>query len=848
MDLEVVGRHALLFDDDAMAAFVNSVDALLQWNSLLIDRYDVRHLLQQVPPRAKKRRAPPVVEPDGVSRIDLDNERYLDLPPEDEGDVASASEKPVASAVDAYNSVGFSYENMSPYADHRNSDASLGNTDFHPPFPLPESLQNSIPPTEKLHQIIARTSKFVSVHGGQSEIVLRVKQGDNPTFGFLMPDHHLHPYFRFLADHQELLQPDTNPKPNAEKNGGGALSLLGSVYGEDDDGPDDPVLEAKQMQTGKCVESLNEISHTLEPLETSTSFIGGDRATLMRPLGPANEKPSLSKRKLSVSTVCTGSKETVKKRDSENFGSLGIAVCKQQTSPVPSTLEAEPFILEPPSSVKRTVDKIVEFIRRNGKESEAILIEQDSTSESFPFLLPQNQYHPYYLKTLQKAQEANLPKKSNAAVKQDSLEHAKGTTGYKLMRENNLEGIYDTQRKEKFKMVIGGSKKGTQNAHSKTEPQHSGVSADAAAAIVMAATRGVRNPKLDSLATSSPNGSAAGLGAGDGGPQTSFGSVSFSCQPNSSMSRPVSNGEMPSDLPKSTRQFDKSGNRASDVSLGKAMAKSAALAAASEADSSEASMTKEQKQKAERLKRAKMFATIIKSGAHPIRESLSQLSVAAPDSAISGCKSGSNHSALLDLVEREGKGSPASVDVDKFKGKLEKGKNEDHDSDSGRSRKKHSSKSGKCDKDLDRDHKSSRKRRQSEHSADKETDHHKHRKRYRESRHKYELHSSSEDEHRHRRSHKHHHTSEDRHGHRSRHNKHYSSSEDEHRQRSSRSHKRRKSSHAERVPMADDEIKKLETVAESKEGLSEISNSLPLGSKPSDELRAKVRAMLLATL
>ncbi|KAG9447606.1 hypothetical protein H6P81_013734 [Aristolochia fimbriata] len=144
MDLEVVGRHALLFDDDAMAAFVNSPDALLRWNSLLIDRYDVRHLLQQVPPRAKKRRVPPVVESDGVSRVDLDNERYLELPPEEEGDFASASEKPVASAADAYNAVGFSYESMGTCADYRNSDASFGNTEFHPPFPVPESLQKSI--------------------------------------------------------------------------------------------------------------------------------------------------------------------------------------------------------------------------------------------------------------------------------------------------------------------------------------------------------------------------------------------------------------------------------------------------------------------------------------------------------------------------------------------------------------------------------------------------------------------------------------------------------------------------------------------------------------------------------
>uniref|UniRef100_A0A803R8R4 Suppressor of white apricot N-terminal domain-containing protein n=1 Tax=Cannabis sativa TaxID=3483 RepID=A0A803R8R4_CANSA len=50
MDLEVVGRHVLFFDDDANAAFVNSRDALVEWNSLFIDRYDVRHFLSAPPP------------------------------------------------------------------------------------------------------------------------------------------------------------------------------------------------------------------------------------------------------------------------------------------------------------------------------------------------------------------------------------------------------------------------------------------------------------------------------------------------------------------------------------------------------------------------------------------------------------------------------------------------------------------------------------------------------------------------------------------------------------------------------------------------------------------------------
>lgn len=83
MELSIVGRHALFFDDDANVMFVNSPEALVPWSenpSLLIDRYDARHLLQRISPPPKKNGRRQEHEGDGVSRSDLDRERYLDLP------------------------------------------------------------------------------------------------------------------------------------------------------------------------------------------------------------------------------------------------------------------------------------------------------------------------------------------------------------------------------------------------------------------------------------------------------------------------------------------------------------------------------------------------------------------------------------------------------------------------------------------------------------------------------------------------------------------------------------------------------------------------------------------------
>ncbi|GKV39589.1 hypothetical protein SLEP1_g47342 [Rubroshorea leprosula] len=145
MDLEVVGRHALLFDDDAMASFVNSPEALVEWNSLFIDRYDVRHLLSSPPPPRKKRCYPssPVLNPDGHLESELDVERYQDLPPPSASPSGTQDgengEEPMNAG--GYNAVPFSYGDAGESTEQKDADAD---SDFRPPFPVPESLLQNL--------------------------------------------------------------------------------------------------------------------------------------------------------------------------------------------------------------------------------------------------------------------------------------------------------------------------------------------------------------------------------------------------------------------------------------------------------------------------------------------------------------------------------------------------------------------------------------------------------------------------------------------------------------------------------------------------------------------------------
>lgn len=229
-----------------------------------------------------------------------------------------------------------------------------------------------------------------------------------------MPDHHLHAYFRFLVDHQELLKSDVDSKFLEEEKktdggldqSGGALSLLGSVYGsgEDEDGIIDGASEMKNAKPKETadVASAN-VSNASEQKGSSGNVVATDEVASGN-IFSLKEKVHVIKKNRSISTAMVGTPTVLKKEGD-------IAVNKSQAPAVlPSTSKIELPIIEPPSDLKRVVEKIVEFIVKNGREFEAVLAEQDQKFGRFPFLLPSNQYHPYYLKVLQKTQEVySLP-------------------------------------------------------------------------------------------------------------------------------------------------------------------------------------------------------------------------------------------------------------------------------------------------------------------------------------------------------------------------------------------------------------------------------------------------------
>ncbi|GJN17975.1 hypothetical protein PR202_gb05086 [Eleusine coracana subsp. coracana] len=604
---------------------------------------------------------------------------------------------------------------------------------------------------------------------GGSQIVLRVKQGSNPTFGFLMPDHHLHSYFRYLVDHPQLLKDGADAEAtdkdykmvNSETEhapSGGALSLLGTVYDSDED-------EGRIPPSGEGMDPDN---------GTSTVVQGhGNPGTILHDNEELQKDQTMTAESMGKTIlmkknpVLTGNSFVAAQREKAKDATMKSQETKSGVS------ETKEMILEPPSFLKRTMEKIVEFILRNGKEFEEKLIDQDRTTGRFSFLLSSNPYHSYYLKMLQETQESksrsrspeNKDRRNSAEPKDRSPSERKDrrcssqrkdiihgkersrsmerpTTGIDARAPNRSSAepsekqLRDQHERCKFQIVVGVKK----------EPPRK-VTADEAAAIVMAATRGLGSANDSRNTLKETRDSVHTLVSNDH--SSSLGSLS-SLQGRDGLSKHTSNSEADTSLT-SSGQLKKEGTGIIDDDwIANTIAKAAAAVAASkEADSSEATMTKEQKLKAERLRRAKMFASIIKSGGGKMND-LATVASNEPAKAHFDDVNSSTPDLPPAAKEREGSSVP-------FKREGSVVAKEDKDSDDERNRvrkyrKKHHQESDEDINDSEESYKPSRKRHRSEHSRSHSKDVHRRTSHSKDggSRHRRHHHSSSEDEHEHR--------------------------------------------------------------------------------------------------
>ncbi|XP_075754530.1 splicing factor, suppressor of white-apricot homolog isoform X2 [Pelodiscus sinensis] len=355
-----------------------------------------------------------------------------------------------------YNAVGFSYgsdyydpsepteEEEQHQATKERVTAQTENLEeneepFIAPLGLSVPPDVELPPTAKMHAIIERTANFVCKQGAQFEIMLKAKQARNSQFDFLRFDHYLNPYYklilkamkegRYAAPSENKVEEKKNSKVNSddddeeEDEDGNYLhpslfaskkcnrleELMKPLKVVDPDHPlaalvrkaqSDNNSSAPQSADGASIQtsqvdypadSVAAMYYSYYMLPDGTYCLappppGIDVATYYSAL-PAGMTVSST---TGVTTVPPPPGTTPPPPPETADSSSGLA----STTPATSTIAPVVAIIPPPPDIQPVIDKLAEYVARNGIKFETSV--RAKNDPRFEFLQPWHQYNAYY--------------------------------------------------------------------------------------------------------------------------------------------------------------------------------------------------------------------------------------------------------------------------------------------------------------------------------------------------------------------------------------------------------------------------------------------------------------------
>ncbi|KAI8145232.1 hypothetical protein BJV82DRAFT_605443 [Fennellomyces sp. T-0311] len=190
----VFGYEARIFNDKATAIKVNKGQYLIPWqsndNCYMMDRYDVRHLLPDLPRASQTHSVPKDKE--------LDQERYADLDSEEEA-LFDMSEDEREAHVEEKRRQRQKKEEKSFQAYNYEGQRMAVQKELAAQYKAPADM--AVPASPEQASIIADTAKAAraSANPNLFEIKMQARQANNPLYAFLSKRDTLYPFYKHLS-------------------------------------------------------------------------------------------------------------------------------------------------------------------------------------------------------------------------------------------------------------------------------------------------------------------------------------------------------------------------------------------------------------------------------------------------------------------------------------------------------------------------------------------------------------------------------------------------------------------------------------------------------------------------
>ncbi|KAM4856218.1 splicing factor, suppressor of white-apricot homolog isoform X1 [Urocitellus parryii] len=352
-----------------------------------------------------------------------------------------------------YSAVGFTYgsdyydpseptEEEEPSKQREKSEAENLEENEEPfiaPLGLNVPSDVELPPTAKMHAIIERTANFVCKQGAQFEIMLKAKQARNSQFDFLRFDHYLNPYYKFI---QKAMKEGRYTVLAENKSEEKKKSGTNSDNEDEDDEEDGSYLHPSLFASKKSsrLEELMKPLKVVDPDHPLAALVRKAQADSSAPTPAADGAPVQPSQVeytadspvaamyysyymlpdgtyclappppgIDVATYYSTLPAGVTVSSSPSVTTAAPPPPGTTPPPPPTTTEASSgtssstttsalapvaAIIPPPPDIQPVIDKLAEYVARNGLKFETSV--RAKNDQRFEFLQPWHQYNAYY--------------------------------------------------------------------------------------------------------------------------------------------------------------------------------------------------------------------------------------------------------------------------------------------------------------------------------------------------------------------------------------------------------------------------------------------------------------------